>query len=306
MTRGVVKQGAGEAAYNTSYPFFSGPREEFIYRWMLKTQPDALRDLVAVDPALFRRGLIELAKVDPELSRTIARMGDNPTEWLRLMDAQWGKMMRSSDPAAVVEGALQRDLVNMPEMAEIYGRIYDANQKLLGDLRAMMYGNPNRGQIERTLNSFLLYWPISYQIKASKWLVKILYGKIGGVQTGGLGALALDRMQADHEKRLAEDPEYVKFFEDNQALIFAAQMLVPMTPGSMGTSLSPVIRDLFFAGTKQVGSMGPVYTITKFVPSVAGDLYPYMKDMPFVDEAYRMATGWNPPKEAEGFVPLAP
>ncbi len=200
-----------------------------------------------------------------------------------------------------------KDLVGSPELAEVYGRIYEVNARLLGDLRALMYGNPNRGQIERTLNSFLLYWPISYQIKATKWLLNIMYGKIGGVQTGGLGALALDRMQADHEKRMVEDPEYLRFFEEHQSLVFAAQMLVPITPWGIGTSLSPIWRNLFFPSARPVLNMGPVYTVTRFIPGVAGDLYPYLKDVPFVDEAYKAATGWQVPKEkARGFVPLAP
>jgi len=292
---------------NTGYPF-AVTRDEWIYRLLKKEQPDALRGIVAADPALMKRALREIAENDPELSRTIAAMGHTPMEYLKVMDAYYGKLMRASDPEALIGAELARDLVKTPELAEVYSRIYERNAQLLGDLRAMMYGNPNRGQIERTLNSFLLYWPISYQIKATKWLLNILYGKIGGVQTGGLGAVALDRMQADHEKRMTEDPEYIKFFEENQALVFAAQMIFPVTPAGIGVSLSPLWRDLFFPTSKAVLAVGPVYTITKFVPSMAGDLYPYLKDVPLVDVAYKAATGWAAPKEKKstGFVPFPP
>lgn len=303
----VKRLGEIDTMSDTGYPF-NVTREEWLYRTFLKEQPDALRGLVAADPALMRRALLEIAERDPELAVTIAKMGHTPNQYIKIMDNYYGKLMRSSDPEALIKAELMKDLVDSPALAEVYGRIYEVNARLVGDIRAMMYGNPNRGQIERTLNSYLLYWPISYQIKATKWLLNIMYGKIGGVQTGGLGALTLDRLQADHMKRMAEDPEYVRFFEENQALVFAASMLIPMSPWQMGTGLSPLWRDLFFSTSKAVLAVGPVYTITRFIPGIAGDLYPYLKDVPFVDAAYKALTGWAAPKEKKpkGFVPLAP
>jgi hypothetical protein len=227
------------------------------------------------------------------------------------MDAYYERLMKSADPEALVSKELLRETAKTPELAEVYSRIYDRNVELLGNLRAMMYGNPSRSQVERTLNSFLLYWPISYQIKATRWLLNIMYGKIGGVQTGGLGAIALDRMQADHERKLVEDPEYAEFFEEHPTLVFAAQMLFPITPAGLSVGLSPVLRDIFFPETsKSVLAMGPVYTITKFIPGILGDLYPDVKDIPVVGDVaglvYKAGTGWQPPKEkkATQFVPF--
>ena len=286
---------------NTGYPF-AVTREEWIYRTLLAEQPDALRGLVQADPALFRRALKEIAEQDPELSATIAHMGHTPDEYLRVMDAYYGKLMRSADPEGLVGAELAKDLVNNPELAEVYSRIYDRNVSLISDIRSMMYGNPNRGQVERVLNSYLLYWPISYQIKATKWLLGIMYGKIGGIRTGGLGAYGIDQMVADHERKLVEDPEYARFFEENPSLVFAAQMLLPMTPGGMSVGLSPVLRDIFFPETaKNPLSIGPVYTITRFIPGIAGDLYPTLRDVPIVgavaELGYKMATGWDAPEE---------
>jgi hypothetical protein len=137
-----------------------------------------------------------------------------------------------------------------------------------------------------------------------------MYGKIGGVQTGGLGAYALDQMQADHERKLVEDPEYASFFEEYPTLVFAAQMLLPMTPAGMSVGLSPLLRDIFFPETsKGVLSIGPVYTITKFIPGIAGDLYPTVKDIPVVGDVaglvYKAGTGWQPPK-GEKSLPFKP
>jgi hypothetical protein len=295
---------------NTGYPF-AVTREEWIYRTLLKEQPDALRGLVEADPALFRRALREIAEQDPELSATIAHMRHTPDEYLRVMDAYYEKLMRSDNPEALIGAELAKDLVNNPELAEVYSRIYDRNAQLVGDIRSMMYGNPNRGQVERVLNSYLAYWPISYQIKATKWLLNVMYGKIGGVRTGGLGALKVDELMAEHQRRLVEDPEYAAFFEEHPTLVFAAQMLFPMTPFGIGAGLSPIVRDIFFPETaKNPLSIGPVYTITRFLPGVYGDLYPTLRDVPIVGEVadlgYKMTTGWQPPEEKKAALPYKP
>jgi len=296
--RAIRAVGEIDTMSDVGYPF-AVTRDARILRILAKEQPDVLRGVVANDPALFRKAMVELAEFDPELSVTIPKMGHTPDQWLKALDTEWGKIMRSADPEDVLGATIQREIDAAPALTEVYGRIYDANVKLIGDLKAMMYGNPNRGQIERVANSFLLYWPISYQIKATKWLLNILYGKIGGIQTGGLGAVALDRVQAEHERRMAEDPEYSRFFEENQALVFAAQMMVPITPAGIGVSLSPIWRNLFFPTSKKVLEIGPVYTVNGFLPSVSGDLYQYLKDVPGASVAYKAATGWNPPKEEE-------
>jgi hypothetical protein len=295
---------------NVGYPF-AVTREKRIDSIFKKEQPDAIRGLIKEDPALMRRAMKDIADNDPELSDFIRYNGHTTETYMKVMDAYYGKLMKSADPEALVAEELARATAATPALAEAYSRIYDANAKLLGDIRAMMYGNPNRSQVERTLNSFLLYWPISYQIKATKWLLNVMYGKIGGVQTGGLGAVALDRMQADHERKLVEDPEYGAFFEEHQTLVFAAQMLFPMTPAGMSVGLSPVLRDIFFPETsKSILSMGPVYTITKFIPGILGDIYPSVKDIPVVGDVaglvYKAGTGWLPPKGEKKPLPFKP
>ena len=53
-----------------------------------------------------------------------------------------------------------------------------------------------------------------------------------------------------HQRLLATDPEYGEWFEKHETLVFVAQMLVPITPSSMGVSLNPILRDIFFERTK--------------------------------------------------------
>jgi hypothetical protein len=311
MTRDFIKRGqtAGDAMMDTGYPF-SVTRDEWLYRGLLKEQPDALRGIVRADPALVEKAVRNIAEKDPELAATIAEMGHTPNDYLRVMDSYYKKIMSSADPEAVVTAELMKDLVNNPELGAVYGRIAEVNNELIGSLRETFYGNPNRGQVERVLNSYLLYWPLSYQIKATKWLVKILYGKVGGVQTGGLGALALDKMASDHEKRLVEDPEYADFFVKHPSLVFAAQMILPISPGSLGVGLNPILRDVFFGGSKNIMEIGPVYTFTKFLPNLAGELYQDIKDVPGIEPLAAAALrtmGRKPPADkptAAKFAPL--
>lgn len=313
MTRDFVNRGqsAGDAMLDTGYPF-SITRQEWIYRDLLKQQPDALRGIVKADPALVKKAVENAALRDPQIADMVAYMGNTPNEYLTILETYYNKVFSAADPEAVVGAELMKELLKNPEMEQVYGRMAEVNNKLLGDLRSVYYGNPARGQIERVLNNYLLYWPLSYQIKATKWLLNIMYGKIGGVQTGGLGAIALDRMQADHERMLVEDPEYALWFEKHPTLVFAAQMLIPISPGSLGVGMNPILRDVFFGGTKNVMEIGPVYSFTKFYPALLGELYQDLKDVPGIEPiaAAAMRTMGRKPPAAKpapkGFAPLAP
>lgn len=311
MTREFVNGGqtAGEAMLDTGYPF-AVTRQEYLYRDLLHQQPDALRGFVKANPELVKSAVMKIAERDPQMADMLAYMGDDPNSYLRVMDSYYNKIMKSADPEAVIDAELMKDLINNPELEAVYGKLSEVNAQLLGDLRSVYYGNPARGQIERVLNSYLLYWPLSYQIKATKWLLNIMYGKIGGVQTGGLGAIALDRMQADHERLLVEDPEYGAFFEKHPTLVFAAQMLVPITPNSLGVGLNPILRDVFFGGTKNAMEVGPIYSFTKLYPNLLGELYQDLKDVPGVSDvaAAAMRTmGRQPPAPKPApKAPLAP
>jgi len=62
-----------------------------------------------------------------------------------------------------------------------------------------------------------------------------------------------------------------------------ALMLAPITPDSLGVSLNPILRDLFFQRTKAPWEIGPIYTATlipKLAVEVMTDLYPTLGDSP--------------------------
>jgi len=79
----------------------------------------------------------------------------------------------------------------------------------------------------------------------------------------------------------------------------------------MSVGLSPLLRDIFFPETsKNVLSIRPVYTITKFIPGIVGDVYPSVRDIPGIGEvaglAYKVTTGWQPPEGEKKTAPFTP
>lgn len=296
MDRQAIAKVADDAMLNTGLPF-AITRDGWVYKTLLKEQPDSLRALVVEDPALFQKAVYQIVERDPQMADMLKVMGETPNSYLRVMNDYWGKLMRSADPRAVIDGEIMAELAKSPELAECLSRIGEANKSLLDDIRGTFYGNPNRSQVERWLNHYLLYWPISYQIKATKWMLRIMYDRIGGLKTNALGAYALDQMAKEHMRLLSEDPDYAQFFADHSTLLFVAQMLIPITPTQVGISLSPPLRDLFFGYTKQVLDIGPIYTLSTLLPRMAGELYADLKDVPGMETLYRMAAGRNPPKE---------
>lgn len=296
MTRQAIESFAKDGLHDTGYPF-SHSRAAWAYKTFLKEQPDALRGLLAEDPKLMQDAIEALAKYDPELSATIKAMGDTPEAYLKALDKHYRKIMDSADPEAVVSKEIMKEAVGDPALAELYGRLADVNQELWGSVRATFFGNPARSQVERALNHYLLYWPISYQIKATKWLGRIMFDRAAGLKTNAGGAVAFDRMMQYHQELIETDPEYREFLDEHPTLLFAAQMLFPMTPGSIGVGLSPLTRDLLFGASKQIAAVGPVYTVTKLLPDLAGDLYQDFGGVPGIDPLYRMIAGREPPKD---------
>ena len=300
-------QRIGDTPYaDTGYPF-SRDRAEIAYKAFLKEQPDALRDEIrrfqAKDPEGLRRAFEEMAANDPELSKTIAAFGDTPDGWMRAMDEWHNRIMNAVDIDAEFNQEFARLLAAEPAMAEVYARLNRVNQELWDDVKATFFGNPSRSNLERTLNSWLLYWPLSYQIKATKWLLRVMFDRMGGLPTNSYGAYSLDRIAADHNHLLATDPEYAQWIADHPTLIFAAQSLIPVSPFDMGLSLNPFLRNMFFPETaKKVMEIGPVYTWSEFIPGIVGeaygDLWPSLHDVPGVGDAlnlaYKSLTGRQP------------
>ena len=168
-------------------------------------------------------------------------------------------------------------------LAEVYDRVGQVNKDLWSNIRGTFYGYPNRSRAERFLDSGLLFWPLSYQIKSTKWLLRVLFDRAGGLQTNALGAVTLDRMAETHNRLLATDPSYRDWFEKHPTLVFVSQMLLPVSFDQVGVSLSPVLRGIFFdRDPLRAMEIGPVHTYNRVIrplrTEVQVDQFPTVND----------------------------
>jgi hypothetical protein len=128
------------------------------------------------------------------------------------------------------------------EMAPILQRVYEINDGHLRAITNMYEGNPSRSNVERVLNSYFLYWPLSYQLKAGKWLWDVLTERAFGTKTNFGGAYALENLVETHKEMMATDENYQKMMEENESLWFAAGMFFPLSPFDVGVSLNRGVR----------------------------------------------------------------
>jgi hypothetical protein len=163
------------------------------------------------------------------------------------------------------------------QMQPLISKIVERNQQTFEDLIHMHIGNVDRSRIERVMNSFWLYWPLSYQIKAAKWMGHVLADRSFGGQTNLGGAWALDRLADQFRQRVENNPEFQQQLKDNEDLWFVGSMLLPIAPWDAGVSLNKLVRyaggnvlDLWpeYAGLDNPGDyavkmleMGPLYTV---------------------------------------------
>jgi hypothetical protein len=170
--------------------------------------------------------------------------GDSPAEYVRKLD----DMLYQYDMQGVkrtfemeqkrlhYETAMQN-----PDFREMMNLIFDENQKTYDAVYNTFGGNPSRSNLERTLNSYWLYWPLSYQLKAGKWMFDVLTKK--GVFGPNLtGAYWFNNVATKVTNLIANDPDYVKFMKQNESLFMFGQMMFPITPTDFGLSLNKLVR----------------------------------------------------------------
>jgi hypothetical protein len=190
------------------------------------------------------------------------------------------------------------DAEDLQVMQPLLNALYEANEQMWKDVNRLYHGNPERNTLERLTNSYWLYWPISYQIKATKWLAGAMLDGSFGHNNNALLAGRYAVWQEQHQERMKNNPAYAAMFKENPDLWFAAGMVLPITPGDIGASLSRPVRLAgswagIFSEYKQVQgpasaaayvtNLGPIYTWhlmqsleadvrgTKFVPAFQTD-----------------------------------
>lgn len=128
--------------------------------------------------------------------------------------------------------------------------------------RMAFMGNPNRSAMERLLNSFLLYWPFSYQFKASKLLADFMFSRGFGFHTGSSVAAAWGEIRRQHDDKMKNDPEYAAFFKKNKDLLTFMRQFIPVTPEDVGVSLSPFLRVPYHVA-KGDAKRGPITQLSR-------------------------------------------
>jgi hypothetical protein len=137
----------------------------------------------------------------------------------------------------ILAGDLTRE-----QFAPIVQRLYEVNDKTFREVVNVFEGNARRTNIERVLNSYWLYWPISYQLKAGRWMYDLLTKRIAGRETNALGAYTYSQLLDAHREGMTNDQGYATMFSENPTAWFFAQMMFPILPGDMGVSLSRPVR----------------------------------------------------------------
>lgn len=249
-----------------------------------------------------QKALDDIARNDEQIGDMLRQFGDTPEGYMRALDAWHSKMLANVDEAgdaATIDDALRAELTGNPELADVFDRIGQVDRDVWQSVRETFYGNPARSRAERFLNSYLLFWPLSYPVKSTKWFLRVLFDRAGGIQTHAAGAVIADRVATTHNQLLATDPEYRDWFEKHRTLVFVAQMFFPVSMEGTGVSLNPALRSIFFERNKAVWEIGPVYTFNQVLrPSLEEayvDLYPTLKDAPGFDGLYRALTGRQEP-----------
>ena len=229
----------------------------------------AFLDRLDRDWQLLERGTKEFATVG-EAEAFFGR-------WLRdgvIDETTFGEFVKarrySAHPAIDAELARTAD----PAMAGLLDRLAAVNADLFHNLTATFFGQENRSNIQRLANHPLLFWPISYQIKATKWLARFMFEEAAGVDTGASVAGAFQHVYDEHRRRWVADERYRAGFAANKTLYFIAGMLLPIIPTELGVSMSPWTRMMLYPDYERsqgIFGVGPIYTNLSLVPRLIAE-----------------------------------
>lgn len=258
-----------------------------------RTQAAIIKTFDQTRPRSVQEALDALPETDPIIKLMVEKHG-----WQT--SGTWGHQlidditsMDARGPAATITDEAKKiwsaDEYAKMEQAGVLQRVFDINEHDMKDITSTLRGNPNRNLVERTLNSYWLYWPISYQLKAGKWIYDLLTNKMFGRKTNLGGAYLLSNLVATHERLLKDDPGYVDMFQKNPETWFFASMFLPITPFDLSVSLgrtakvaggvaglweAPNYSQNPFLFASKLAAMGPVFT-AETLKRIGGELDPY-------------------------------
>ena len=258
--------------------------------------------------------LEDMAYNDEILARMIRASGDTPEQYLNRLDQDWRLMQSKRNPVTPEEmdeimapyvrdgvvtpdelakfkedgtwtvhpeldAAIKQADASDPRLAAFYRRLDVVSNQVWDDAANLIFGRTQRSNMERLLNSPFLFWPISYQIKATKWLYSMMFDRVGGMQTGAGGAFMYQQLHWAFSDAIANDEDFQNTLKANKELLFLGTMLIPVTPWDVGLSLSPFTRSLMSVLSdnpdldyqRSIFSVGPAYTYNNLFPRILAE-----------------------------------
>jgi len=260
----------------------------------------------------FVNELRRMALHDPRLRAMVKASGDTELGYIRKLDRDWrtlarrGREMPEDELRQMLSGYLDDGTITQLELDEMVkaGRwvshpaieeaIAYANDPVSrallrrfevitaqawDDATGLIFGQVDRSNIQRLMNHPMLYWPVSYMTKATKWLGGLLFDRLWGFETGAGPAVTMDMIWQRYKDALLTDPEFAQTMEENESLAFFAQMLFPITPWDIGVTLSPWTRTALDLVTgseepymRNIFGVGPGYSYFQLFPRMASEL----------------------------------
>lgn len=130
----------------------------------------------------------------------------------------------------------------LQQMTPFVNRIAEKYRGLADDVVDLYVGRMRRSTVERVMDNFWLFWPMSYIIKATTWLASIMFKRVGGVNMGAGGAYLYTEYRDRFLRAVENDPDMQAWLEENRDFMFLFEMLFPLTPESIGISMNPGTR----------------------------------------------------------------
>jgi hypothetical protein len=276
--------------------------------WMRFRENAVLSQVQRAQQRGFVRELERMAREDPRTDQLRRSFGDTPEQYIHRLDRDWTLLtkrhakLERNELEALLKPYLDEGVLMPDEMAQILRdgtwtthpalqaaiahaddpvtrtllrRFEVLTSQAVNDASSLVFGQADRSNIQRLLNHPLLYWPISYQIKATKWLAGLLLDRAAGFETGAGGMTTMGLIWESHRDAMQNDPEWQRKMKDNQTLFFVASMLLPITPWDIGVTLSPWTRGALAAVTgddpnagyrRNIFTVGPGYTYFELLP----------------------------------------
>jgi len=268
---------------------------------------------VSRQPATIAKVINSFPRESGVYKTLVDKFGPNEKDWAtQVADMVYGfdkngveaTVMAEARRTALRDGWTAQEYTNLRPLLR---QLVELNQKTMDDLVAVHVGNVDRSRLERLGNSYWLFWPLSYQIKATKWLVGALTQRAGGAQTNLGGLWTVNRLHDEFLKQTALSPEFREQMKNDETIWFTAGMLVPITPFDIGISLNRGVRyvggnvlgwwpayesldDPFDLALKML-ELGPIYTAT-LLQRIFRDR---QKELERNTEPETDGGGWTPP-----------